>query len=165
MTSSWPSVSYAEWSDTCDTLHAHTQVPGKLAAQLAPPEPQLQHAALRSHRTRLADIAAASAGRLGGAGRRPPSCIRTRRLPSTATGGAARPPRSAQESPVGSVTRRRTSSIIYICKFLVGIPAIHLSLSCKKGVSYMVYISCTRIYASSPPHQYFNLFLFRLCCY
>jgi hypothetical protein len=47
MSSSWPSVSYAEWSDTCDTLHAHTQVLGKLAAQLAPPEPQLQHAALR----------------------------------------------------------------------------------------------------------------------
>jgi hypothetical protein len=47
MTSPWPSVSHAEWSDTCDTLHAHTQVLGKLAAQLAPPEPQLQHAALR----------------------------------------------------------------------------------------------------------------------
>ena len=29
------------------TLHAHTQVLGKLAARLAPPEPQLQHAALR----------------------------------------------------------------------------------------------------------------------
>ena len=47
MTSSWPSVSYEEWSETCDTLHAHTQLLGKLAAQLAPPEPQLQHAALR----------------------------------------------------------------------------------------------------------------------
>ena len=35
------------WSATCDTLHAHTQVLGKLAAALAPPEPQLQHAALR----------------------------------------------------------------------------------------------------------------------
>ena len=43
----WPSVSYEDWSETCDTLHAHTQVLGKLAAQLAPPEPQLQHAALR----------------------------------------------------------------------------------------------------------------------
>jgi hypothetical protein len=32
---------------TCDTLHAHTQVLGKLAVELAPPEPQLQHAALR----------------------------------------------------------------------------------------------------------------------
>jgi hypothetical protein len=44
---SWPSVSYEQWSETCDTLHAHTQLLGKLAAQLAPPEPQLQHAALQ----------------------------------------------------------------------------------------------------------------------
>ena len=45
---SWPSLpAYNEWSATCDTLHAHTQVLGKLAAVLAPPEPQLQHAALR----------------------------------------------------------------------------------------------------------------------
>src|SRR6266545_3220524 len=38
---------YEQWQATCDTLHAHTQVLGKLAAALAPPEPQLQHAALR----------------------------------------------------------------------------------------------------------------------
>jgi len=38
---------YESWSATCDTLHAHTQVLGKLAVVLAPPEPQLQHAALR----------------------------------------------------------------------------------------------------------------------
>jgi hypothetical protein len=43
----WPGVNYADWSPTCDTLHAHTQVLGKLAVALAPPEPQLQHAALR----------------------------------------------------------------------------------------------------------------------
>ncbi|HEY3904427.1 MAG TPA: DUF5996 family protein [Streptosporangiaceae bacterium] len=42
-----PSVSYKDWSETCDTLHAHTQVLGKIAVKLAPPEPQLQHAALR----------------------------------------------------------------------------------------------------------------------
>jgi hypothetical protein len=47
MTSAWPDASYEQWSATCDTLHAHTQVLGKLAARLAPPEPQLQHAALR----------------------------------------------------------------------------------------------------------------------
>ncbi len=47
MPSSWPSVSYPQWSATCDTLHAHTQVLGKLAVRLAPPEPELQHAALR----------------------------------------------------------------------------------------------------------------------
>src|SRR3954468_2910232 len=49
MTSSgWPALpSYEQWRATCDTLHAHTQVLGKLAATLGPPEPQLQHAALR----------------------------------------------------------------------------------------------------------------------
>ena len=47
MASQWPSISYAEWRPSCDTLHAHTQVLGKLAVALAPPEPQLQHAALR----------------------------------------------------------------------------------------------------------------------
>ncbi len=45
--SAWPAISYDGWSATCDTLHAHTQVLGKLAVRLAPPEPQLQHAALR----------------------------------------------------------------------------------------------------------------------
>ncbi len=47
MSPEWASVNYPEWSDTCDTLHAHTQVLGKLAVALAPPEPELQHAALR----------------------------------------------------------------------------------------------------------------------
>jgi uncharacterized protein DUF5996 len=48
MPSAWPSLApYEAWSATCDTLHAHTQVLGKLAAELAPAEPQLQHAALR----------------------------------------------------------------------------------------------------------------------
>jgi hypothetical protein len=47
MSSKWPALPYTEWSATCDTLHAHTQVLGKLAVALAPPEPQLQHAALR----------------------------------------------------------------------------------------------------------------------
>jgi Family of unknown function (DUF5996) len=47
MPSTWPGLGYADWSETCDTLHAHTQVLGKLAVRLAPPEPQLQHAALR----------------------------------------------------------------------------------------------------------------------
>jgi hypothetical protein len=42
-----PALPYGSWSATCDTLHAHTQVLGKLAVVLAPPEPQLQHAALR----------------------------------------------------------------------------------------------------------------------
>jgi Family of unknown function (DUF5996) len=48
MSSQWPALPpYESWSATCDTLHAHTQVLGKLAVAMAPPEPQLQHAALR----------------------------------------------------------------------------------------------------------------------
>jgi hypothetical protein len=48
MPSGWPTLpAYEHWSATCDTLHAHTQVLGKLAVALAPPEPELQHAALR----------------------------------------------------------------------------------------------------------------------
>ena len=45
--SEWPALSYGDWKDTCDTLHAHTQVLGKLAVRGAPPEPQLLHASLR----------------------------------------------------------------------------------------------------------------------
>ena len=44
---SWQLRNYDDWSATCDTLHAHTQVLGKLAVKLAPPAPQLQHSALR----------------------------------------------------------------------------------------------------------------------
>src|SRR6478609_1302584 len=47
MPAPWPELPYDAWQATRDTLHAHTQVLGKLAAALAPPEPQLQHAALR----------------------------------------------------------------------------------------------------------------------
>jgi hypothetical protein len=47
MAKEWPAMSYEQWRPTCDTLHAHTQVLGKLATRLAPPEPELQHAALR----------------------------------------------------------------------------------------------------------------------
>ncbi|WP_028060707.1 DUF5996 family protein [Candidatus Solirubrobacter pratensis] len=47
MSREWPALSYDGWRPTCDTLHAHTQVLGKLAVALAPPAPQLQHTALR----------------------------------------------------------------------------------------------------------------------
>ncbi len=47
MSFAWPSLDYAEWHATCDTLHAYTQILGKLAVEWAPPQPQLQHCALR----------------------------------------------------------------------------------------------------------------------
>jgi Family of unknown function (DUF5996) len=43
----WQPLPYDAWHATLDTLHAHAQLLGKLAVALAPPEPQLQHAALR----------------------------------------------------------------------------------------------------------------------
>jgi hypothetical protein len=43
----WPSLPYEEWKESLDTLHAHSQVLGKLAVALAPPEWQFQHVALR----------------------------------------------------------------------------------------------------------------------
>ena len=46
MAPAWPALPLEAWRATCDTLHAHTQVLGKLAVALAPPEPELQHAAL-----------------------------------------------------------------------------------------------------------------------
>jgi len=47
MAARWPELIYSSWRPTCDTLHAHTQVLGKLAVLLAPAEPRLAHAALR----------------------------------------------------------------------------------------------------------------------
>jgi hypothetical protein len=47
MPSEWPALPFEEWRATCDTLHAHAQVLGKLASALAPPEPEAQHLALR----------------------------------------------------------------------------------------------------------------------
>jgi hypothetical protein len=47
MPAHWPKLPYDAWVATRDTLHAHTQILGKLAVALAPPEPELQHAALR----------------------------------------------------------------------------------------------------------------------
>jgi hypothetical protein len=47
MHSPWPELPYESWHATRDTLHGHTQLLGKLAVALAPPAPQLQHAALR----------------------------------------------------------------------------------------------------------------------
>jgi uncharacterized protein DUF5996 len=47
MAASWPDLPLEPWQATCDTLHGHVQVLGKLATALAPAEPELQHGALR----------------------------------------------------------------------------------------------------------------------
>src|SRR5262249_62204243 len=43
----WEPLPYEAWRASRDTLHCHTQVLGKVALALAPPEPELQHGALR----------------------------------------------------------------------------------------------------------------------
>ena len=85
MANEWPELSYGAWSATCDTLHAHTQVLGKLAVELAPPEPQLQHAALRlSARGWETQVLPAADG--SGALVAASTCIAMRRSWSTAMG-------------------------------------------------------------------------------
>ena len=83
------SVSYKDWSDTCDTLHAHTQVLGKIAVKLAPPEPQLQHAALRltARGWETAPLPAPGGAEPGRPSSSPLTCTPTRPSPSSATAG------------------------------------------------------------------------------
>ena len=85
MSVSWPTLSYPQWQATCDTLHAHTQVLGKLAAKLAPPEPQLQHAALRLTARGWETLPLPAPDRSGSLSSGW-TCTPTRRWPSTATG-------------------------------------------------------------------------------
>ena len=33
---SWPALAYADWADTCNTLHLWTQIAGKVKLALAP---------------------------------------------------------------------------------------------------------------------------------
>jgi hypothetical protein len=42
MPSNWQSLPYGAWRATCDTLHAHTQVLGKLAGSLAGSPPPVR---------------------------------------------------------------------------------------------------------------------------
>ncbi len=103
MPSAWRSLSYDDWRPTCDTLHAHTQVLGKLAVALAPPEPQLQHAALRLT-ARGWETLPLPAPDGSGAFVAALDLHAHEAWPSTAT-GARSACRSAPDRPVGEVTR------------------------------------------------------------
>jgi len=107
MTSGWSALPYDEWRATRDTLHAHTQVLGKLAAALAPPEPQLQHAALRltargweTNPLPAPDGSGASASRS--------TCIAAKPSSSTVTGGRSAS-RSTPDRACGRGERARCS--------------------------------------------------------
>jgi hypothetical protein len=103
MPSTWPAASYADWSATCDTLHAHTQVLGKLAVALAPPEPQLQHAALRltARGWETAPVPAPDGSGAIVAG----LDLRTHEAFAEHTGGGVRTTPLTPDRPVGEVTR------------------------------------------------------------
>jgi Family of unknown function (DUF5996) len=103
MSSAWPAVSYDDWSATCDTLHAHTQVLGKIAVALAPPEPQFQHAALRltarGCETALLPAADGSGGLVVALD------LRSHEAVAEHTGGGVRRVPLTPDRPVGEVTR------------------------------------------------------------
>src|SRR5579872_3796601 len=42
----WPDLPYADWKETCDTIHMYSQIPGKIRLALSPAEPEWQHTAL-----------------------------------------------------------------------------------------------------------------------
>ena len=110
MSSQWPAVSYETWTETCDTLHAHTQFLGK---------------ACRGARTTRAPTPARGAA-LDGArvGDCPAAGTRRLRIPRRGAGSAdtmswpsRRAPRAARripltpDRPVGEVTRDALDAI------------------------------------------------------
>jgi len=102
-------LSYDRWRETCDTLHAHTQVLGKLAVALAPPEPQLQHAALRltARGWETAPLPAPD-----GSGALVVALdLRTHEALAEHSGGAARRVALTPDRPVGEVTRELLDAV------------------------------------------------------
>ena len=112
--SAWPALEYADWRPTCDTLHAHAQVLGKLAAEMAPPEPQLQHAALRltarGWETRLLPAPNSSGGIVAALD------LRAHEAVLEHTDGRVRQIRLRPDRPVGEVTR----AVVAATRELVG---------------------------------------------
>jgi hypothetical protein len=109
MAPAWPMVSYEAWSETCDTLHAHTQLLGKLAATLAPPEPELQHAALRltarGWETALLPVPDGSGGLVAALD------LRSHEAVVEHTDGRGRRIALGPDRPVGEVTREVLSAV------------------------------------------------------
>jgi Family of unknown function (DUF5996) len=103
MPAAWPAVSYDDWSATCDTVHAHMQVLGKIAVALAPPEPQFQNSALRltarGFETALLPAPDGSGGLVVALD------LRTHEAVAEHSGGAVRRVPLTPDRPVGEVTR------------------------------------------------------------
>jgi len=112
--SEWLALPYEPWHATCDTLHAHTQVLGKLAATLAPPEPQLQHAALRLSARGWETLALPAPDRSGAFV--VALDLRTHEVVVEHNDGRTRRIPMAPDRPVGEVTR----SVLAAVRELVG---------------------------------------------
>ena len=95
---------------TCDTLHAHTQVLGKLAVELAPPEPQLQHAALRLT-ARGWETAPAAGARMAPGRSWPRWTCAHQAVVEHSDGRRAQDPARARTAPVGEVTREVLAAV------------------------------------------------------
>jgi len=109
MPAAWPALDYAAWSETCDTLHAHTQVLGKLAVALAPPEPQLQHAALRLTARGWETLPLPAPDRSGSIVAA--LDLRTHQAVAEHSGGGVRRVALGPDRPVGEVTRELLSGV------------------------------------------------------
>jgi len=105
----WPAVDYQDWTETCDTLHAHTQVLGKLAAALAPPEPQLEHAALRLTARGWETVSLPAANRSGAVVLG--LDLHTHEAFIEHSDGASRRVALAPHQPVGEVTRELLTAV------------------------------------------------------
>ncbi len=105
----WPSADYQDWSATCDTLHAHSQVLGKIAVKLAPPEPQLQHAALRLTARGWETAPLPAPG--GGGSLVVALDLRSHEAVAEHSGGAVARVPLAPDRPVGTVTRELLAAI------------------------------------------------------
>jgi len=102
MPTNWPAVDYDTWGATCDTLHAHTQVLGKIAVALAPPEPQFQHVALRLTARGLETALLPAPG--GSGGLVVALDLGTHEAVAEHTGGEVRRVPLTPDRPVGEVT-------------------------------------------------------------
>ena len=105
MTSPWPALDYEAWSATCDTLHAHTQVLGKLAVDARAARAAAPARGAAADRARLGDARRCRRPTARARSSSPSTCTPTRPSPSTATGA-----RSASRSrPTGRSARSRAS--------------------------------------------------------
>lgn len=141
----WPSLPpYDAWADTCDTLHAHAQVLGKLAAALAPPEPRFQHLALRLTARGWETLPLPAPNRSGAFV--VVLDLHSHHVVIEHSGGASRRIALMPDRPVGAVTRRLLSAVRELAGHAVEIdPA-------PQEVNWSVPLDADEQHATYDPH-------------